>query len=311
MSDASKQPGPLELRRYGRSLNDRLRNEARARKIATDYVRKQYVFALFFNRLFAEEHSDWVLLGGNALLVRIGGGRFTRDIDLARDTPWTDAEAVLAELRSFVGGTSIDDPFRFDLQKITPHRQADAFGYGTSTATVSVSAYLGTQHFESFTIDLTSRRHVEGSVELIRPDPIIEHQSLANLREVPVVPVENHLADKLCALYEIHNNGPSNRYRDLADVVRIIQHLKFEAQRLATVLAHETQRRKMRTPSKIDAPSDLWVSQYPEAAADFAEFPRELWPLKSSLEVAAHCLDAVLSGEITSGQWDPKQQKWI
>ena len=36
-------------------------------------VRKQYVFTLFFKRLFRTEEVNWMLLGGNALLIRAGG----------------------------------------------------------------------------------------------------------------------------------------------------------------------------------------------------------------------------------------------
>jgi predicted nucleotidyltransferase component of viral defense system len=301
---------PLELQKLRRSLSAKLRNEARDRGTAPDYIRKQYVFAIFFNRLFSKENSGWLLLGGNALLVRIGGGRFTKDIDLARDEPWEDPDAVLAELQALTGSTAPSDPFRFDLHKITPHREADAYGYGTTTATISVKAILGSTEFETFSIDVTSRRHVTGPVDQVRPQPIIDHETLEDLCTVPVVPIENHLADKLCAMYELHSNGPSTRYRDLADVVRIVQKLTFDAKRLAAVLAHEMQRRKMTPPDSITAPDSAWASAYPRAAATFAEFPKEYWPLEASLKVAANCLDDVLTGAIKSGQWHPEDQVW-
>lgn len=310
MSDNREPLNLLGLQQYGKSLSAKLRNEAKARGTAPDYIRKQYVFTLFFNRLFATESAGWLLLGGNALLVRIGGGRFTRDIDLARDTPWDDLDAVLVELQTLVGSKAPNDPFTFDLHKITPNRAADAYGYGTTTATVSVKIYLGTHEFESFSIDLTSRRHVDGPVDQVRPRPIIDHHTLEDLCTVPVVPIENHLADKLCAMYEVHSSGPSTRYRDLADIVRIIQQLSFDAERLATVFAHEAQRRKMTAPNHVTAPDAAWKSAYPKAAETFAEYPKELWPLDASLKVAAACLDGVLSGAIQHGRWDPELQSW-
>lgn len=76
----------LELARLNQSLAGKLRNEAQRRKVPADLVRKQYVFTLFLSRIFdVEPQPPWVLLGGNALMIRTGGGRFTTDIDLAKE----------------------------------------------------------------------------------------------------------------------------------------------------------------------------------------------------------------------------------
>lgn len=311
MTDRDWSSGLGQLSRLGRSLSAKLRNEAKSRGTAADYLRKQYVFTLLFNRLFSGESTGWMLLGGNALLIRTGGGRFTQDIDLARDEAWDDSGEVLNELQSIIASTSTADPFRFDLHKIIPNREADEFGYGTTTATISVTIYLGTQIFEQFNIDVTSRRHVDGPVDHVLLLPVIEHETLKDLPEVPVVPIENHLADKLCAMYEDYGNGPSTRYRDLADVVRIVQQLSFNASRLIEVIAHEAQRRKMEMPTRLTAPGGEWMSAYPKAAESFAEFPKELRPLDASLRAAASCLDGPLSGAVAHGDWDPNRQSWI
>lgn len=308
---SSGEEDPQKLFRLRKSLDARLRNKARERKVTPDLIRKQYVFALFLQRLFVGNVDQWLLLGGNALLIRTGGGRFTQDIDLARTNSWDDPEIVLGELQAAVSSAADFDPFRFDLPAITPHREVDQYGYGTTTAEVKVTVFLGVQTFATFSIDVTSRRHVDGGVDLVPLRAIIDDDRLRELPRVPVVSVENHLADKLCAMYELHvGSSSSTRYRDLADVVRIVQQLPIRADSLSTILERETQRRKMGPITSIRVPGEAWTAEFPVAASSFAEYPAGLRTLEASLNVARACLDEVLSGHRKDGVWDPQKQVW-
>ena len=172
-------------------------------------------------------------------------------------------------------------------------------------------AYLGRSLFEGFSIDLTLRRHVDSPVDHVALRPVIHHPTLENLPTVPTTPLENHLADKVCALYEKHANGPSNRYRDLADIVRILEAGRIDAARLRVVLAREQQRRKMLLPNSMRAPSDAWTKEFPAQAKEFAEYPPALYSLDASLDVIRPCLDPILAGTRNSGLWDPLVQEWI
>ena len=102
----------------------------------------------------------------------------------------------------------------------------------------------------------------------------------------------------------------STRYRDLADVVRIVAAIPFDAARLTTVLHREADRRQMTLPNKIQAPSQDWIAGFSRAAADFAEYPREYWDLKAALEFCGTCLDEILGNHRTSGTWDPGHRSW-
>lgn len=297
------------LQRLRRVLENQLNKEARARGVDSQLIRKQYVFALFFKRLFRADEPGWMLLGGNALLIRTGGGRFTRDIDLARDTPWEDPASVLDELQVLTNNGNDLDPFRFRLDRIDPHAEPDAFGYGTATTKIPVTVWLGNRMFDTFVIDITHRRHVHGPVDLLPLSPVIEHETLQSLPRVPVVAVENHLADKICAMYEPHGRNrdrPSTRYRDLADVVRIIQAVDIDAGRLTGNLHHEQQRRQIVLPRQLLAPSPQWEKGFATAAKNFAEYHQ----LPASLRYAGDCLNPLLSGEITAGRWNARAQVW-
>lgn len=305
----------VEFARFARSLGAKLNTEARQRGVAADVIRKQYVFTLFLSRLFdADPQPPWVLLGGNALLIRTGGGRFTQDIDLARQSAWTTAEDVRRELQSLADAPAARDPFTFIIASVEAHSEVDPFGYGAKTANAKVQARLGSQVFEVFTMDLTERRHLDVPVDHVPLRAVIPHETLAELPSVPTTPLENHLADKVCAMYELHGRdgtSPSTRYRDLADIVRILDAGPLNAERLITVLGRESGRRRMKLPERLVAPSDQWRDAFPRQARTFAEYPSWLHPLDASLDEARSCLDPILSGERTSGTWDPETRSWF
>jgi hypothetical protein len=302
----------LEANRLRASLGTKLANEAKNRGVAADPIRKQYIFTIFLSRIFQDHAAPWVLLGGNALLIRLGGGRFTQDVDLTRETPWTSPEEVLAELRQFAGRPHHGDPFEFELISVTVQREADPYGYGAETAKVKARALLGGQIFESFSVDLTTRRHLDAPIDHVPLKPVISHPTLQGLPSVPTTPIEHHLADKICALYERHGQtaAASNRYRDLADIVRIVAAIPFDAARLTKILQREADRRRMTLPDEIQAPSDSWVAGFPRAAAGFAEYPQKYWDLKAALAFCGTCLDDILTGRRTDGTWDPDRISW-
>lgn len=304
----------IELARLRTSLNAKLATEAKRRGVTADLVRKQYIFTIFLSRVFQDHESQWVLLGGNALLIRTGGGRFTQDIDLARESPWLSVESARAELEQLAARPfADDDPFDFILPSAETHSEPDQFGYGAETGKIKARALLGNTDFETFSIDITARRHVDSAIDHVPLRAVIEHATLQSLPAVPTTPIENHLADKICALYERHgreSENASTRYRDLADIVRIVAAVSFDASRLSVVLEREAGRRRMTLPTKLASPGGAWPTEFPKAAARFAEYPTEYHELDSALQFAGNCLDEVLAGERSSGRWEPDRQ-WV
>ncbi len=112
-------------------------------------------------------------------------------------------------------------------------------------------------------------------------------------------------------MYERHPSGVSTRYRDLADIVRILQAGPIDAERLGIVLDREFRRRGMPRPKAMTVPSDDWRVAFPQQARTFAEYPSDLYPVEASLEAARGCLDEILAGERVSGTWDHETQKWV
>lgn len=273
-------------------------------------VRKQYVFALFYKRLFGSAPDEWMLLGGNALLVRLGGGRFTQDVDLAHLAPSLTADDLRAQLDEALGHDTVDG-FTFRVAGISEHDRTDGHGYGTRTLKVRVEAVLAGQVFEPFSLDVSPARHLSRAPERQQPQRIIDDPSLDDLPWVPVVPLENHVADKVCALYERHKrDSPSTRWRDLADLVRIVRALPLDGSHLAEVLGHEQGRRGLTLPMAMESPDPAWVKGYPRACQGFADFPVAFHDLQMSLTLVGQCLDPLLDGTRRVGRWDPTTQAW-
>lgn len=294
------------------SVAAKLRDEAARRGVSATDLRKQFSFALLFRRMFQEDSGRWMVLGGNALLLRTGGGRFTQDVDLARDQGWADPQELQAELSEIVA-RDVTGPYRIVVTRVHDHDRRDPYGYGTKTAKAYLEVRLGGVEFDRFTIDITQRRHVQEPVQYVVPEPVIEHEALNGLPRIPVIPIENHVADKVCAMYERHA-GPqpwSTRYRDLADLVRIVSDLEIDGQRLAAMLGHEARRRRLEEPpGELVAPHEVWTKEYPRASRGFSGFPEHLRSLDASLEFAGRCLNQILSGARTGGTWDPVSQCW-
>ena len=303
----------VEVERERRARDLRIQREAKQRDTTPALIRKQVAFALFFQRVFSQEDSRWMLLGGNALLIRTGYGRFTQDIDLSRDEPWDDLSDVQEEIEALLQQGDRPDDFEFTITKVATHSEPDNYGYGAKTANITVRVDFGGKQFDIFTIDITSRKHITSAVEHLQLKPVLDDAALTDLPKIPTVPAENHMADKICALYEKHQGEkqrPSTRYRDLADLVRFVQDIPLDANRLALVIAHESQRRKITPPQHLIAPDESWIKNYPQAARDFAQYPPHLLPLDKALEYVGTCLNEILNGTRTTGHWNPTHQRW-
>lgn len=293
-------------------INALLRNESKSREVSVNDLRKQYIFALFLRRIFNAQDGRWLLLGGNALIIRTGGGRYTQDIDLAREESFDDVDAVKQELQQLVDDELFEESFRFVIDRMRMRtNNIDDYGYGTRAARAKVVAYLGAQVFEIFSLDVVPQRHPQTPAEWLPLRRVIDHESMDNLPKVPIASLESHLADKICAMYEMHRGGASTRMRDLADIVRIVQQLTFDAAILNDKLNHEHRRRKMTLPSSLESPGSNWYTDFPKAAKTFNGYPEELHALEDALHFAGKCLTPVLEGIRIQGVWRPKSQKWV
>lgn len=88
-------------------------------------------------------------------------------------------------------------------------------------------------------------------------------------------PVVDHVADKVCAMYEKHGADhatASTRYRDLVDLLLIAQSERLDGRQLHLALRTEVARRVacgtvLEFPATFTIPGPDWASGYRVAAA--------------------------------------------
>ncbi|MBI9001149.1 nucleotidyl transferase AbiEii/AbiGii toxin family protein [Corynebacterium sp. CCM 9185] len=271
-------------------------------------VQHQFAFDMFLSRLFSHGDCAWVLKGGTSLLLRIGSGRRSRDIDLARREQ-TDPGRALRELQVLVNDPGPTDPdFDFELKEpVRDNRDPGDLTRGS----FKVLLKLGALPIVPFSVDISIQQYTDAPIEKVELNPVIEYKGLPAGTIIQMVPVENVAADKLCACYEIHRNEPSTRYHDLIDLVRIVTSQRMSASLLQELIASEAGARGLNLPNKMNSPGNRWQQAYPRQASKAAEFPAEYHELEAALEVVGTCLNPILSREPVTGIWDPEKQSWL
>ncbi len=273
--------------------------EARLRSAQTDTVgisrlRKRVVFERFLARLVAEAQGEWVLKGGFALELRLGDvARSTKDADFE----WRRGEEAVVEMLLDAAARDVGDLFTFALERA--EAAADLPGGGQRW---KVTATLAGRVFERAVIDVAFAAEPIDAPQLIVTSNLLEFAGVQSV-EVPVLGIEQHLAEKLHAYTREYAGGRHNtRVKDLVDVVVIANTLAIDAAKLAEAVAAIFARRvDQAVPASFPAPPAEWAVAWPRlarnvpAADDLAEGYRN----------AAALFDPVLGGAVTTGAWQP------
>jgi hypothetical protein len=243
--------------------------------------------------------EGWIIKGATALLARDIGVRGTIDIDLYRAAAREVAEADLRRAASL----DIGDWFRFEIGPPRPIA-------GTGGVRLPVKAFVGNTAWAAFHVDLLGEDlRMTGDPEDVPPlarvvMPGVEQHGY---RAYPLV---DHVADKVCAIFERHGptRAPSTRYRDLVDLVAIVLAAPVAAAPQLTALRSEARRRGLQLPGRFTIPDrGLWQPGYA------AEAGRSLLAMARTLDEATATitpfLDPLLDGT-ARGRWDPQGDRW-
>ncbi|PFG27769.1 nucleotidyl transferase AbiEii/AbiGii toxin family protein [Corynebacterium renale] len=308
-------PKKSNARRRINSLNSLIRNAARQNSRSADSVRYQIVFEAFLRRVFHNASTPWVLTGGASLLLRNSQGRFTIDLDLARAQQWNSLQSLEKELEHIC---QIDDGdgFSFEIRRLALLRDEDVEGYIGPSVDVQIIVRIGAQEFANFKIDITTQRHTQAPIEQIKVAPLLNSVGktiiYADDFYIYSPPIGSQLADKICAMYEVHGsqNRPSTRYHDLMDIVTMTSTQTIDGRVFINALHHESSRRGVELPEKLVSPSKDWDARYYSQATKQAPFPKELHSLEASLDYAGRCINPALRGQIQDETWNPEKQSW-
>jgi Nucleotidyl transferase AbiEii toxin, Type IV TA system len=135
---------------------------------------------------------------------------------------------------------------------------------GAAGVQVPVEVYLEAARLDGFTIDLSTDLHTVARLERTHPTPVVQMPGLPPLPEFVLYPLPDQVADKVCAMYELHGDRelPSTRFRDLVDLVLITMSFPLDAALTTAALASETARRRLTLPDTLTSPGPDWDRGY-------------------------------------------------
>ncbi|GAF45563.1 hypothetical protein RW1_022_01430 [Rhodococcus wratislaviensis NBRC 100605] len=255
------------------SITDRLNRHATDHGQNIALVRRRFVIARFLTRVFDTDPDGWILKGGIGMMVRLPQARYSKDIDLLTATDLADS---VDELRHTVRDHHLDH-FRFEVGPATELSHDKG-------VTVTVTASLGGKTYDSFSLDVVgARRTLVGEIER-RPIPrMVDTDDFPPETNVPLYPLADQIADKICALYEVHgaSGAASGRFRYLVDLLLISMFLPIDLTSTVDGVERERRVRALRAlPATVVSPGPAWATQWAKAArnspltADLHDFER-------------------------------------
>lgn len=272
----------------------------------------------FFREAFLHElmmhQRGWVLKGGSNIYCRIPGARQTKDLDLYRQANPTSATGAAEALVTAMNGRKAG-PYTFRVEH--PARNGPAGTVDSERVDVTVIHGVNNR-LTSFNVDVSGDLEVIGEVESLTVVASfgVDTEFLPHNFEIYSYPVANQIADKVCAMYELHGETPpgrpSTRYHDLYDVALMARELTVRAADLRAALDTQCRVRKMTLPECIAIPDDSWIRQYPAKAKNFGSGRWGLKTLDEALRIAGLLVDPVLSGEVgeSNQTWDCSVLLW-
>jgi hypothetical protein len=300
MSEGYAQPQALR-----QAVEDRLRIFVKEHPgTALSDLQRQFAYDRLLSRVFRVDGDRWVLKGATAMLARLGTlARHTADVDLYREYGnLDDAESALRAAASL----DLGDHFRFALspgRQIVQDRQARR---------IPVVVYIGAAEYAQFHVDLVVDIEMIGVPEEVSALVPIDVPGLVRTR-YRAYPVADHLADKVCAMLEVHRrqggpSAPSTRYRDLADLAIFAHAVGIDAQAFLRALHSEARRRGLELPGALPTPDGPgWRAGYVRVARDAPLLVER--DLDSALETVRKLVDPILQG-VVAGSWNPDALRW-
>jgi len=172
----------------------------------------------------------------------------------------------------------------------------------------SVRADLDGRRFEEIILDVGFGDPLPETPDRLLGPAILAFAGIARI-EVPALPTEQHLAEKLHAYTRTYGSGrPSTLVKDLVDLVLIRSSSPFLAGRLrADVRRIFTTRDTHEPPNALPGPPREWATPYRALAREVGLDP----DLAEGFRLAAGFLDPVLGGDVAdAATWDAETGRW-
>ena len=283
------------------ALEQRLLMAARQQGVPLVRLRKLVAFERILARLVAVAPDRWVLKGAVALHFRLGARfRTTKDMDLGR---WDDEQPATDDLIA-MEQLDLGDHFRFAVEKTA---KLDQMLEGAAVR-YHVSSYLAGRRFEELILDIGFGDPLIGEPEQLRGPDLLGFAEIEAI-EVPVLPLEPHVAEKVHAYTRSYAGGrASTRVKDLIDLVLIPSLFPFSAARLRSALDATFGARSTHfLPATLPPPPIGWRTAYGRMATDVGLTP----DMSAGYDQARAFLDPVLAGTVADNAiWEPARRAW-
>ena len=122
-----------------------------------------------------------------------------------------------------------------------------------------------------------------------------------------VYPVVDQLADKMCAMAELHNGYPSSRTKDLVDVMLILTHETIDGAKMRRALVSEASNRSLRL-DELNPPKH-WNVTYSKLAKK-TRLSDSLTDFSEACIVLGRFASRLIEPGM-SGCWNPLDMQWV
>lgn len=302
---------PLTPQAFVRSLKDRAANAAKIVGVPAAELVDRYYHRRLLARVFEADPDSWVLKGGQALLVRWPQARYSVDVDLLRTSKDATVDSAVDALVA-VASVDLDDHLTFSHYDTSGETTA-----GRPTRKVRFEVRFGLRRLTMVSVDVVVTDHAPLG-ELV--DKRLEAPFIVEASPWPIIrmwPLEDHIADKIAAMYERHRTAllPSTRFKDLIDLV-VIAHNATPNGKITHTALHAEARRRQRggghvsLPATFEIPDPSWVSGYGTQAAKIHDLPPDCRTLAGATPVADAFITPLLQDRPPPGRWTPDQLRW-
>lgn len=294
--------------RYKDGTAFRVALEARLNRMAVDArpgtlarLRRMVAFDRLLARLAIAAPDRWVVKGGIALDLRLGPrARLTRDLDLVRyDTVEAAEEDLIAAAK-----LELADFFAFEIRRhttLSAIEEVDVVRY-------QIEASLAGRRFEQIRLDIGLSEPFGLSPDRFRLPDLLTFAEFTPI-EVPTLPLDLHLAEKVHAYVRIYaNERPSTRVKDLIDLVLIRSAFNFQADRVRRALTFTFGNRSVaELPTALPLPPDDWLDTYRTLATEVGMEP----DIDFGFQLVSEFLDPLLNGIVDdNARWASELGLW-
>jgi predicted nucleotidyltransferase component of viral defense system len=243
--------------------------------------------------------------------VRWPQARYSTDIDLLRTADEDTVDSAVAALIA-VAAADLGDHLRFDHHDTSRETAANR-----PSRKVRFKVMFGLRQLSTVSVDVVAAElHPRGELLVEQLDPPFAMES-GPWPKVRVWPLEDHVADKIAAMYERHGErlAPSTRYKDLVDLVLIAHQSTLNGAIAHEALHAEVRRRRaagthLIIPGTFTVPSAAWATGYRAEAAKARELPIEYRTLDGATPLADTFISPLLQPREPAGAWQPERRQW-